>query len=163
MTEQETSDGGFEDRLLAELKAVVADRAAATVRLEAEDRAEAKPARRRPSPRLAVGAGIALAAVAAALVVSAGGDNPSKAFAVLPREGGGITIKIYSLENASGLETALAEAGIRSQVTWLPVGKVCREPHFKPSIVHLPGGGAISGMSMGGPGGPMTIAVGSTQ
>jgi hypothetical protein len=163
VTGQQTPDGGFEERLLAELKAVVADRAAAAARMEAEDHAAAKPAWRRLGPRLALGAGIALAAVAAALVVSAGGDNPSKAFAVVPREGGGVTIKIYSLEDASGLESALAEAGIRSQVTWLPVGKVCREPHYKPSIVHLPGGGTIGGMTMGGPGGPMTIAVESTQ
>jgi hypothetical protein len=163
VTGQQTPGGRFEERLLAELKAVVADRAAAVARMEAEDHAAAKPAWRRLGPRLALGAGIALAAVAAALVVSAGGDNASKAFAVVPREGGGVTIKIYSLEDASGLESALAEAGIRSQVTWLPVGKVCREPHYKPSIAHLPGGGTIGGMTMGGPGGPMTIAVESTQ
>lgn len=163
MTGQQTPGGGFEERLLAELKAVVADRAAAAARMEAEDHVAAKPAWLRFGPRFALGAGIALAAVAAALIVSAGGDNPSKAFAVVPREGGGVTIEIYNLEDASGLESALAEAGIRSQVTWLPVGKVCREPHYKPSIVHLPGGGTLSGMTMGGPGGPMTIAVGSTQ
>jgi hypothetical protein len=163
VTGQQTPGGGFEERLLAELKAVVADRAAVAQRMEAEDHAPARPAWRRLGPRLALGSGIALAAVAAALVVGAGGDNPSKAFAVVPRQGGGVTIKIYSLEDASGLERALADAGIRSQVTWLPAGKVCREPHYKPSIVHLPGGGTIGGMTMGGPGGPMTIAVGSTQ
>jgi hypothetical protein len=118
---------------------------------------------RRRGTRIALGAGIALAAVATVLIVSAGSDKGSTAFAVTPRPGGGVTIKIYSLEDASGLEAALAEAGIRSQVTWLPAGKVCREPHYKPSVVHLPGGGAIGGMTMGGPGGPMTIAVGSTK
>ena len=117
---------------------------------------------RRRGPRLAFGAGIALAAVAVALIVSAGGDNPSKAFAVEPQEGGGVKIKVYSLEDASGLEQALKEAGIRSQVTWLPAGKVCREPHYKPSIVHLPGGGSFGGMTMGGPGG-ITIGIGSTK
>ncbi|HEV2727496.1 MAG TPA: hypothetical protein VGV34_04325, partial [Solirubrobacterales bacterium] len=91
------------------------------------------------------------------------GDNPAKAFAVEPREGGGVTIKIYSLEDAAGLEAALEEAGIESQVTWLPAGKVCREPHYTPSLVRLPGGGSLGGMTMGGPGGPMTIAVGSTE
>jgi len=163
MTGQQTPRSGFEERLLAELKGVVADRAAAAARMEAEDHAPARPAWRRLGPRLALGAGLALAAVAAVLVVSAGGDNPSKAFAVVPREGGGVTIKIYSLEDASGLESALADAGIRSQVTWLPAGKVCREPHYKPSIVHLPGGGTIGNMTMGGPGGPMAIAVESTR
>jgi hypothetical protein len=121
------------------------------------------PWRRRGS-RLALGAAMALAAIAVALIVSAGGDNTSKAFAVEPQEGGGVTIKIYSLEDASGLEAALEEAGIRSQVTWLPAEMVCREPHFTPSVVHLPGGGTIGGMTMGGPGvGGMTIGVGSTQ
>lgn len=120
------------------------------------------PAWRRRGPRLALGSAIALAGVAAALIVSGGGDNPSKAFAVEPQEGGGVTIKIYSLEDASGLEGALEEAGIKSQVTWLPAGMVCREPHYTPSIVHLPGGGTFGGMNMGGPGG-ITIGIGSTM
>lgn len=120
------------------------------------------PSWRRRGPRLAFGAGVALAAVAVALIVSAGGDNTSKAFAVEPQEGGGVKIKVYSLEDASGLEQALEEAGIRSQVTWLPAGKVCREPHYKSSVVHLPGGGSFGGMSMGGPGG-ITIGIGSTK
>jgi hypothetical protein len=117
---------------------------------------------RRRGPRLVLGSAMALAAIAIALIVSAGGDNSSKAFAVEPREGGGVTIKIYSLEDASGLEQALEEAGIESQVTWLPAGKVCREPHYKSSIVHIPGGGSFGEASMGGPGGPITIGVGST-
>ena len=121
-----------------------------------------KPAWRRRAPRLALGAGVALAAVAVALIVSAGGDNTSKAFAVEPQEGGGVTIKIYSLEDASGLEQALQDAGIQAQVTWLPAGKVCREPHYKPTIVHLPGGGSFGGGTMGGPGG-ITIGIGSTK
>jgi hypothetical protein len=118
---------------------------------------------RRRGPRLALGSAMALAAIAVALIVSAGGDNSSKAFAVEPQEGGGVTIKIYSLEDASGLEQALEGAGIRSQVTWLPAEMICREPHYTPSIVHLPGGGSLGGMTMGGPGGPMTIGVGSAQ
>jgi len=121
------------------------------------------PAWRRRGPRLAFGGGVALVAVAVALIVSAGGGNTPAAFAVEPQEGGGVTIKVYSLSDASGLEQALAQAGIRSQVTWLPAGTVCREPHYTPSIVHLPGGGALGGMTMGGPGGAMTFEIGSTQ
>jgi hypothetical protein len=117
---------------------------------------------RRRGPRLAL-AGIAiLSAVAVALIVSAGRDKGSTAFAVEPQAGGGVTIKIYSLSDASGLEAALKKAGIRSQVTWLPAGKVCREPRYTPSIVHLPGGGTFGGMTMGGPGG-ITIGIGSTK
>ncbi len=121
-----------------------------------------KPSWRRRGPRLAFGGALALAALAAALIVSAGGDNTPAAFAVEPREGGGVTIKIYSLEDAAGLEAALEEAGIKAQVTWLPAGKVCREPHYTPSRVHLPGGGSLGGGSMSGPGG-ITIGIGSTK
>ncbi len=161
MSPEQKPNPDFEQRLLARLKAVVAECGAAAT--EAAEAQVASPSWRRHGPRLALGAATALAAVAVALVVSAGGDNPPAAFAVEPQEGGGVTIKVYRLSDAPGLEQALEEAGIQAQVTWLPAGKVCREPHYKPSLVHLPGGGTLGGMTMGGPGGPMTIAVGSTQ
>lgn len=116
---------------------------------------------RRRGPRLALGAAIAVAAIAVALIVSAGGDNPQAAFAVEPQEGGGVTIKVYSLKDASGLEQALEDAGIRAQVNWLPAGKTC-EPDFTPSRVKLPGGGTIGAFEGGGPG-ALAISVGSTQ
>jgi hypothetical protein len=122
-----------------------------------------EPGWRRRGPRLALGAAVAVAVVAIALSFRAGGDPTPAAFAVEPQEGGGVTIKVYSLEDASGLEEALEDAGIRAQVTWLPRGMFCREPHhFTPSIVKLPGGGSLSGFSGSGPG-ALTISVGSTQ
>lgn len=117
---------------------------------------------RRRGLRVALGAATAIVAIAVALIVSAGGDNAPAAFAVEPQEDGGVKIKVYSLEDASGLEKALEDAGIQAQVTWLPAGKVCREPHFTPSRVKLPGDGTMGGFTMGGPG-AMTITVGSTQ
>jgi hypothetical protein len=162
VSQKQKSLPDFEQRLLARLKAVVAERGAAAAAAEAAEAQAATPSWRRRAPRLALGAGVALAAVAIALIVSAGGDNTSKAFAVEPQQGGGVRIKIYSLEDASGLEQALQDAGIKAQVTWLPAGRVCREPHYKPSIVHLPGGGSFSGMNMSGPGG-ITIGIGSTK
>lgn len=152
----------FEQRLLARLKAVVAERGAAAAAAEAAKAPAAASSWRRRAPRLALGAGIALAAIAVALIVSAGGDNPSKAFAVEPQKGGGVRIKVYSLEDASGLEQALEDAGIKAQVTWLPAGMVCREPHYKPSVLHSRGGGFLGGMTMGGPGG-LTIGIGSPR
>lgn len=113
-------------------------------------------------PRLALGAAMAIAAIAVALIVSAGGDNAPAAFAVEPQEGGGVTIEVYSLEDAAGLEGALEDAGIRAQVTWLPAGKFCREPHFTPSRTKLPGGGSLSGFVSSGPG-TLTISVGRTH
>lgn len=163
MSQDQKPNPDFEQRLLARLKAVVAERGAAAAAKEAAEAQAASPSWRRHGPRLALGAATALAAVAVALIVSAGGDNPPAAFAVEPQEGGGVTIKVYKLSDASGLEQALEDAGIKSQVNWLSPGMACREPHYTPSIVHLPGGGSLGGMTMGGPGGPMTIGVGSTQ
>ncbi len=154
----------FEERLLARLKAVVADRGAEAARLEGEEPPTAVPAWRRRGPRLALGGGIALALVATALAINAGGDSSSKAFAVEPQDGGGSTIRIYSLKEAAALEETLESAGIPAQVTWLPIGMACREPHYTPSTVSLPGGGTLGGMSMEGPGpNLMTFGVGDTQ
>jgi len=153
------TDSDFEQRLLDELKAVVAERGAEQA--TATEGAKPTPAWRR-APRLVLGAAAVLAAAVAVLIFSSGGGNTPTAFAVEPQEGGGVRIKIYSLEDASGLEGALEEAGIEAQVTWLPAGKVCREPHYTPSVVHFPGGGSFGGMTMGGPGG-ITIGIGSTK
>ncbi|HEX7058414.1 MAG TPA: hypothetical protein VF176_01000 [Solirubrobacterales bacterium] len=160
MTQQRTPGNNFEERLLARLKAEVAERGGAEE--ASAGGATTTPAWRRRAPRLALGAVVAMASVTAVLVFGAGGDNAPAAFAVEPQEGGGVTVKIYSLRDAPGLEQALEEAGIKSQVTWLPAGMVCREPHYTPSIVHLPGGGTLGGMTMGGPE-PFTFGIGSTR
>jgi hypothetical protein len=162
VTQEQKPLPDFEQRLLARLKAVVAERGAAAAAAEAAEAQATTPSWRRRAPRLALGAGVALAAIAIALIVSAGGDNASKAFAVEPQRGGGVRIKVYSLEDASGLEQALQDAGIKAQVTWLPAGKVCREPHYKPAVLHLPGGGSFGGGTMSGPGG-ITIGIRSTK
>jgi len=160
---QDQSDD-FESRLLAHLKVHVAERGDAAARREASEATTGTPVWRRRGPRLAMVGVLALAGVVIALIASAGGGKGSTAFAVEPQPGGGVTIKIFSLEDASGLEAALKEAGIRAQVNWLDAGMVCREPHYKPSLVHLPGGGVIGGMTMGGPGGEgIKISVGSTD
>jgi hypothetical protein len=126
------------------------------------DGATSTPARRRRGTRLALGGAIALAGVTAALIVSAGGEDSSRAFAVEPQQGGGVTIKVYSLKDAPDLEKALEDVGIRAQVTWLAPGTTCREPHFKPSRIRSPGGGSSGSGTMGGPG-ALTIAVISAE
>jgi hypothetical protein len=105
---------------------------------------------RRRGPRLALGSAMVLAAIAVALIVSAGGDNTPAAFAVESQDGGGVTIKVFSLEDPTGLEGALAEAGIDSQVSWLPTQTICREPHYSSSEVKTALGGSIGGISGGG-------------
>lgn len=156
MKEKRNRTGNFEERLLDELKTVVALRGAEQT--DSIECASPTPARRR-APRLVVAATAVLAAAAGVLVFSSGGDNTPKAFAVEPQDGGGTTIEIYSPEDAAGLEGALGEAGIRSQVTWLPTGMTCREPHFTQSTAKTSMGGTIGGIRVGGPGKPMTIGV----
>ncbi|HYP55351.1 MAG TPA: hypothetical protein VEQ41_03500 [Solirubrobacterales bacterium] len=150
----------FEEKLLGELKAVVARRGAEK---EALTESAARTPGWRLAPRLAVGAAAVLAAAAAVLVFNSGSDNTSEAFAVEPQDGGGVTIEVYSPEDAEGLEAALGEAGIRSQVTWLPAGTTCRAPRFSPSTVRTSLGVTIGGMRVAGPGPAMTIGIMSAE
>ncbi len=128
----------------------------------------ATPARRRGhllGPRRLLALAGAAAAVAAAVLVFNSGDSNTpnafaKAFTVQRQSGGGVAIKIYSAEDAAGLERALGKAGIRSQVTWLPHGTRCRAPRFTPSTAKTSQGGTIGGVAtMSGPGQAMTIGV----
>src|SRR5262249_5023415 len=101
----------FKQALVEQLKAVVGDRQAAAA-VENEQR-------RRPiwrhGGRLVLGIAVVVAgALAAVLIVGGGRDSTSKAFAVEHQQGGGVTIKVYSLKDAPDLETALEDAGIRA-------------------------------------------------
>ena len=109
MKQNRDSDGNFEQRLLDELRGVIAEQAATT------EGTTPTPAWRR-APRLVLATVAVLAAAAAVLVFGSGGDNTPRAFAVEPQEGGGVTIEVYSLEDAAGLERALEDAGIPAQV-----------------------------------------------
>lgn len=127
----------------------------------------AAPLWRRRGPRLALGGAVALTAVAAALVVSAGGDNTPSAYAVETRPGGGVKIEIFSLGEPEGVERALEEAGVASQVTYLDAGMTCREPHYQPSMAMLrtlqdgqPQPQPWAGFDYESNDGPLTIAIG---
>jgi len=157
---QPTLHTGFEQRLLTQLRTVVAERSAAEAKTA---EAPARPAWRR-APRLALGAAAAAAAVATALVVSAGGGNTQAAFAVEPQAGGSVNIEIYSLSDPSGLEAALAQAGIPADVTELPPLTACREPRFQGTDLAVPGlGSLLRAFTLGGLNGPLTVAIGNEQ
>jgi len=100
----------FEDRLLAELKQVVAERA---------------PVRRRR--RLTV-------ALVAAVVLVAGGAvaGPallsSPAYAVERDPDGSIRVYIRDYRDPEGLQRRLAAFGVRAAIDYLPAGADCREP-----------------------------------
>jgi hypothetical protein len=158
VTQRRMSDDNFEERLLSRLKAEVSERGAAA------EAVAATPTWHRQGPRLAFVGGMALAAVAVVLAVNAGSDSASKAFAVEAQDGGGTTFKVFGLKEAPALEQALEDAGIPAQVTWLPAGMACREPHYTPSALQIPGGGTQSVMSVEGPSSSgFTFGVGSSQ
>lgn len=145
-------------------------RGAAAADIDAAPAAEAEASFwRRPGPRLGLGAAVALSAVTAALIISAGGDNTPAAYAVETQPGGGVKIKIYNLGEPEGVERALEEAGIASQVTYLEAGMVCREPHYQPSMafLHTLGSGPQpqpwAGFDYESADGPLTIAIGNYQ
>jgi hypothetical protein len=108
----------FEDRLLTELRAVVAARPAPEL-VTASARA--------PRTRLILAAG-ALAATVAGVFVVTGGDNAAPAYAVEKQPDGSVTVAIHSLSDAAGLQQKLRAAGIPAVVDYTPIGKMCREP-----------------------------------
>ncbi|HEX3362766.1 MAG TPA: hypothetical protein VHS74_17360 [Solirubrobacterales bacterium] len=117
----------FEDRLLGELRAVVAERAAAA--------AETGPSTTAPAwrhgPRIALAGAAVTAAAAVVLIVNAGGGDTPAAYAVEPRPEGMVSVEIRGLEDAKGLEEALGEVGIPASVTYLAAGLECKEPRFQ--------------------------------
>jgi hypothetical protein len=76
----------FEQRLLAQLRAVVAERGAAEAASGAAGASAIAPARRRPSPRLALAGAGALAAIVAAILVVSSGPSAEPAAAEVLRQ-----------------------------------------------------------------------------
>lgn len=108
------SRASFEDRLLVELRALVAERPAPTV--------AHRPRPRRTRIGLAVAGGAAAATVAAVALVAGSGDRPSNAYAVERLADGAVSVSINSLSDADGLERKLREAGVPAVVDYDPTG-----------------------------------------
>ncbi|MFB6723403.1 hypothetical protein ACFCV3_24695 [Kribbella sp. NPDC056345] len=105
----------FEDKLLAELRTVVAERPV--------------DIRRKRPKRLLVGiaACLTLAAGTAVAVPMLGGEQAtSPAYAVTTEADGKVRVRIYNFTDAAGLEKRIRAAGVRAEVTVLPPGKKCR-------------------------------------
>jgi hypothetical protein len=111
----------FEDRLLIELREVVAARPAPA--------SGPVVARRSPRlPRLLIGGAATAAAIVTAVLAASGGDPAAPAYAVERQADGSVTVKINSLRDAEGLERQLRSVGIASVVDFTPTGKTCRQP-----------------------------------
>jgi len=111
-----TKKNNFEEKLLTELRQVVAERP--------EPAQAPAPARtrgvRRPARFALAGGGLA-AAVAAVAIFAGSGDNTPSAYAVDKDPDGAVTVSIKSLKDADGLETSLREAGVPAEVNYTPV------------------------------------------
>jgi hypothetical protein len=116
MNESQQSLDRFEQRLLTELRRVVAERPAPI---------EASGFRYKRT--LVLAGGLAAAAgVAIAAGLPIGGDSGgTKAYAVSKNPDGTVTVKIDALSDAAGLERELSQAGVPALVQYVPPGKTC--------------------------------------
>jgi hypothetical protein len=118
-----THEDRFEDRLLLALRSVVDANPAPVHSLAPAGRSLRRP--------VLVGGVVAGAAVTASTLLVAGGS--SAAYAVDAHSDGSVTVTINSLKDASGLQHKLAAAGIKAVVDYLPSGKACQQPRYKPA------------------------------
>ena len=119
--------GGFEERLLEELTAVVAQRSA--------DRPDQEPApasafRRRARTISVASAGALAIAAAVGVPLLDGGESGSAAYAVTSNDDGTVTVTIYDFSDADGLEQQLAQYGVPADVTYTPIGYHCQADRY---------------------------------
>jgi len=149
MTTDQHERDTYEERLLSELRAYVAERPSGGAVV-----ATRRP--RRVSRLAVVGAGAAV--VAAGVVVATGGDDANAAYAVEAQDDGSVTVEIHKLEDADGLEAKLRAAGVPAVVKYLPIGKSCKEGWFQPAR-GAAGPGSVSGSRVNGADGPTTFTI----
>jgi hypothetical protein len=131
-----TAPTRFEDRLLEQLREVVAAQPAPD------------PAVRRDPPRrrrtAVAGAAAALALTAGVVAVTTGSDATPSAFAVETRADGRVTVEIERLSDADGLERRLRDAGVPAEVEYV-------EPRPRACGPGAGGGEIAGGSDDGGP------------
>ena len=118
MTAPSTDLDPFETALLARLRDVVVEHA---------DRPVVRPrARRGVALRVAAVAAVALGAV------TVPGLLASPAYSVNEGNDGTIRVEVRRLDDADGLRRALADHGVRADVTFLPDGRQCADGRYRP-------------------------------
>jgi hypothetical protein len=150
----------FEDRLLAELRQLVAERPAPPVIPPAERAGRAGGPRRRRT-RVVLGSVTATAVIAGAVLAAtwSWGGGVTPAFAVDREPDGTVTVKINRLSDAEALQSKLREAGVPAVVRYATTsGQVCRAPG-KPAVAPDSGPVHASGSVSAGPGHPATFSI----
>jgi len=130
----------FEDRLLGELRQLVAERPAPEVVTLP------RPHRRRP---LVIAGTATAAAAGVALVFAVGSNGVTPAFAVDRQPNGDVSVTISKLSDAHGLQSQLRAAGINAEVDYTPAGKACRQPRGR-SAAGPTGPAGVSGVQVSG-------------
>jgi hypothetical protein len=132
MTSNRDRLSGFEERLLTELKSVVAHRKT--------ERSAMAPARAPIWRRLrvvSVASAGALAIGAAVGLPLVGGETTappaSAAYEVTTNEDGTVTVTVYRFSDAEGLERQLEEHGVPADVAFTPVGERCQTGRYGPA------------------------------
>lgn len=136
MSVDEIRSGGFEERLLAELRTVVTERASDPARPSGRPRGHLA---RRGGRRFALAGAVAVFVV---LVGMSGllrhfGDGTPPAYAVTRNVDGSVTVVVRSLSDAAGLQRALRAEGVPAVVRYTPPGKTCRRGWFQPAGKHV--------------------------
>jgi len=120
----------FEERLLVELRSLVAERPAP----------RPTASRRRLVP---IGATAGVLTIAGAIAVPLLTGGGSAAYAVTRNDDGSVSVEVASLEDAAGLQQKLRDAGVPAVVQYIPPGKGCKEQTFTPARAASPAGGRL--------------------
>jgi hypothetical protein len=135
MSDDDVRPGGFEDRLLGELRMVVAERASDMQRPSGRPRGHLARGGRRVALAGAFAVVVLLVGVTGLLVHF--GDGAPPAYAVTRNTDGSVTVEVRSLSDAAGLQRALRADGIPAVVRYTPPGKMCRPGWFQPAGKHV--------------------------
>jgi hypothetical protein len=135
MTSNRDPFGGFEEKLLGELKSVVEQRGAEQPAAEQPARRPA-PLWRRPRVVSVASAGaLAIGAVVGLPMLGGESTTPpaSAAFDLVTNDDGTITVTIYRFDDSDGLEAQLAEHGVPADVAFTPYGERCQADRYEAS------------------------------
>ncbi|ADD44237.1 hypothetical protein Snas_4593 [Stackebrandtia nassauensis DSM 44728] len=121
---------GFEDRLLNEFRTYFDERNQTMTNTE---ETPAKTPRFGRATKFSFAGGIGAVALGIGAVVALPALTASPAYAVEEKDNGNIDIELYGPQDPEGLEEALAEYGIQSQVDFPPSGMGCAPDRFEPA------------------------------
>jgi hypothetical protein len=128
MTSNHDRLGGFEERLLVELKTIVAQRSADR---PAQESAPARAFWRRSRLISVASAGALAIGAAVSVPLLGGGDSGSAAYAITSSDDGTVTVTIYEFRDADGLKQQLAGYGVPADVTYTPIGEHCQADRYE--------------------------------